>query len=62
MSADRAGITRGDVVVGADGAPVATLDDLHAAVDAAGAGALELEVLRGSERVTLRVEGEEVHA
>ena len=60
--ADRAGITRGDVVVGADGTPVATLDDLHAAVDAAGAGALELEVLRGSERVTLRVEGEEVHA
>ena len=61
-AADRAGITRGDVVVGADGTPVATLDDLHAAVDAAGAGALELEVLRGSERVTLRVEGEEVHA
>ena len=61
-AADRAGITRGDVVVGADGTPVATLDDLHAAVDAAGDGALELEVLRGSERVTLRVEGEEVHA
>ena len=60
--ADRAGITRGDVVVGADGTPVATLDDLHAAVDAAGAGALELEVLRGSERMTLRVEGEAVQA
>ena len=60
--ADRAGITRGDVVVGADGTPVATLDDLHAAVDAAGARALELEVLRGSERMTLRVEGEAVQA
>ena len=46
----------------ADGAAVTGLDDLHAAVDAAGRGALELEVLRGSERVTLRVEGEEVHA
>ena len=60
--ADRAGITRGDVVVGADGTPVTGLDDLHAAVDAAGRGALELEVLRGADRVTLRVEGEEAHA
>jgi serine protease Do len=60
--AERAGIARGDVVVAADGTPVTGLDDLHAAVDAAGRGALELEVLRGADRVTLRVEGEEVHA
>jgi serine protease Do len=60
--ADRAGITRGDVVVAADGTAVTGLDDLHAAVDAAGHGPLELEVLRGTDRVTLRVEGEEVHA
>jgi hypothetical protein len=31
-------------------------------VDATGRGALELEVLRGADRVTLRVEGEEVRA
>jgi serine protease Do len=60
--AERAGIARGDVVVAADGTPVTGLDDLHAAVDAAGRGALELEVLRGADRVTLRVGGEEVHA
>jgi len=60
--ADRAGFAHGDVVVAADGAAVTGLDDLHAAVDAVGRGALEVEVLRGTERLTLRVEGEEVHA
>ena len=61
-AADRAGVARGDVVVGAGGTVVTGLDDLHAAVDAAGKGPLDLELLRGSDRVTLRVEGEEVPA
>ncbi len=60
--ADRAGITRGDVVVGANGTAVTGLDDLHGAVDAAGPGPLELDLLRGTDRLTLRVEGEEVEA
>ena len=61
-AAERAGVARGDVVVGAGGTVVTGLDDLHAAVDAAGQGPLDLDLLRGSARVTLRVEGEEVPA
>jgi serine protease Do len=50
-----AGLTRGDLVVAAGGTPVAGLDDLHAAIDAAGASALPLELLRGAERITVEV-------
>jgi serine protease Do len=53
--AEAAGLTRGDVVVAAGGTRVAGLDDLHAAIDAAGAGALALELLRGADRVTVEV-------
>jgi S1-C subfamily serine protease len=60
--AARAGIARGDVVVGAGGSPVARLDDLHAAIDAAGRAPLALEVLRGADRLTVEIEGEEVPA
>jgi len=57
-----AGVVRGDVVVGAGGAPVASLDDLYAAVDAAGDAPIQLELLRGTERVAVQVHGEEVRA
>jgi serine protease Do len=57
-----AGIARGDLVVAAGGREVTGLDDLHAAVDAAGAEALTLELLRGGERLTVAVAGEEVTA
>jgi serine protease Do len=50
-----AGLARGDVVVAAGGTPVAGLDDLHAAIDDAGSGALRLELLRGTERVSVEV-------
>ncbi|MEA2177343.1 MAG: serine protease Do, partial [Solirubrobacteraceae bacterium] len=60
--AARAGIARGDLVVAAGGAAVKGLDDLHAAVDAAGGAALALEVLRGPARLEIEVEGEEVRA
>jgi S1-C subfamily serine protease len=60
--AARAGLARGDLVVAAGGAAVTGLDDLHAAVDAAAGAPLSLEVMRGPERVTVAVEGEEVTA
>jgi S1-C subfamily serine protease len=60
--AAHAGVARGDVVVAAGGAPVAGLDDLHAAIDAAGGGGLQIEVLRGTERVAVEVGGEGVPA
>jgi serine protease Do len=60
--AARAGVSRGDLVVGAGGSAVAGLDDLHAAVDDAGGGPLALELLRGTEHVTVEVQGEEVLA
>ena len=50
-----AGLTRGDLVVAAGGMPVAGLDDLHAAIDAAGSGGLPLELLRGTERIAVEV-------
>jgi serine protease Do len=54
-AAARAGLARGDVVVGAGGTPVTTLDDLHTAVDAAGDGPVSLELLRGTDRLTVAV-------
>ena len=61
-AAAQAGVARGDLVVRAGGSPVTSLDDLYAAVDAAGEGPLELEVLRGTERLTVLIPGEAVPA
>ena len=49
-----AGVQVGDLVVGAAGAPVVTVDDLHRALDAAGT-TLELALARGSDDVTVTV-------
>ena len=46
--AARAGVQVGDLVVGAGGAEVTTVDDLHQALDAA-TGALELRLVRGTD-------------
>src|SRR3954463_4669721 len=47
-AADRAGLERGDLVVGAAGPEVRTIGDLHRAVSHAG-GALRLDVVRGAD-------------
>jgi S1-C subfamily serine protease len=53
-AADAAGLTRGDLIVEAAGRPVASIDDLYAALDAAEpATPLTLAVLRGADRVEL---------
>jgi S1-C subfamily serine protease len=49
-----AGVQAGDLVVGAGGAPVASVDDLHRALDAAG-DTLELALVRGNEDLTVVV-------
>ena len=54
-AAERAGLERGDLIVGAGDGPVERLDDLHAAVDGAD-GDLELTVVRGTEEREVRVE------
>ena len=46
--AERAGLQRGDLLVRAGERPLASVDDLFDALDAAGA-ALELGVVRGSD-------------
>jgi DNA-binding MarR family transcriptional regulator len=51
---DRAGIERGDLVVGAAGAEVRTIGDLHRAVRAAG-GTLKLDVVRGVDERAVEV-------
>jgi serine protease Do len=50
-----AGLTRGDLVIAAGGRPVTALDDLLDALEGA-SGALELTILRGTERRTVAVE------
>jgi serine protease Do len=55
-AADRAGLERGDLLVAARGKDLERIDDLYAALDAPGAGALELTVLRGSDERTLEVD------
>src|SRR6185312_6990638 len=46
-----AGVEPGDLIVAAGGSPVATIDDLHAALDGAGEAAIVLALVRGeSER------------
>lgn len=52
--AQRAGLTRGDLITTASGAPVRSLGDLERAVRAAD-GPLALDVLRGAEPVSLEV-------
>jgi S1-C subfamily serine protease len=58
--AEKTGLTRGDVIVGFDGAPVAGIDDLHRLLtsDRVGTRVL-LEVLRGTGKITLEVIPEE---
>ena len=46
--ASRAGVARGDLLVAAEGRPLAAVDDLFDALDAAG-GAMTLTVVRGTE-------------
>ena len=49
-AAERAGLQRGDLIVGAGGAEVDRVDTLYAALDAARAsGALELKIVRGTD-------------
>ena len=55
-AADRAGLQRGDLITEAGGQATAGADDLHAALDAAGAGgSLTLTVIRGTEERTVSV-------
>jgi serine protease Do len=50
------GLTRGDLIVAAGGAPVESIDALLAAIDAVGpTGTLSLTVLRGAEETTVEV-------
>jgi serine protease Do len=60
--AARAGLERGDLLVELNGKPLEGLDELYAALDGAGADALELTVLRGTEQRTVRVEFGEASA
>src|SRR5580698_8457303 len=53
--AARAGITRGDLIVGAAGRPVRTPDDLFDALRAAPGGTIELNLIRGTDELTVRV-------
>jgi serine protease Do len=52
--ADRAGVTRGDLVVALDGHDIAGIDDLYAVLDGA-RGATTLLVVRGAEELELEV-------
>jgi serine protease Do len=52
--AERAGVERGDLVVGAGGAPVESIDALYAALDGAG-DTLALAIVRGTEELELTV-------
>jgi S1-C subfamily serine protease len=53
-AAERAGLTRGDLIASAGGQTVESIDDLYTALDAADpAGDLELEIMRGAERLNV---------
>jgi serine protease Do len=55
--ADRAGIRQGDLVVSAGGTPLLGVDDLAAALEAAGADAtVEIVVVRAADELTLAVD------
>ena len=52
----RAGLRQGDLIVGAGGQDVASVDDLHDALDAVPDGeALTLQVVRGTDELDVRV-------
>ena len=53
---DRAGLRQGDLIVAAGDRDVATVDDLHAALDTVGPGeTLALRIVRGTEELDVRV-------
>jgi serine protease Do len=54
-----AGVEPGDLIVAAGGRPVASIDDLHAALDGAGAGELALGLVRGDAEREVAVTAEE---
>lgn len=55
-AAERAGLAEGDLLVGAGGRPLTTVDDLYDALDALEPGAtLEVVVVRGTEERTVTV-------
>jgi serine protease Do len=51
--AERSGIARGDVIVTVNGTPLTGPDPLYAALDRADGRELELDVVRGTDRLTL---------
>jgi serine protease Do len=53
--AARAGLAAGDLIVAAGGQPSRTIDDLFDALQAAGSGTIELNVVRGAEARTVQV-------
>jgi serine protease Do len=53
--AARAGLAKGDQIVAAGGRPTSTPDDLFDALQAAGGGAVELTILRGTDERTVQV-------
>jgi S1-C subfamily serine protease len=53
--AARAGLAAGDLIVTAGGQPTRTIDDLFDALQAAGSGAIELNLMRGVEERTVQV-------
>jgi serine protease Do len=55
--AQRAGVTRGDLIVAASGQPIGGLDSLYEALDAAASeGKLELTVVRGTDEHAVSVD------
>ena len=53
--AARAGIARGDLIVAAAGHPIRTPDDLFDALQAAPGGTIELNLIRGTDELTIQV-------
>ncbi len=53
--AARAGLAAGDLIVAAGGQPARTVDDLFDALQAAGSGTIELNLVRGAEERTVQV-------
>jgi serine protease Do len=58
--AARAGLAAGDLITGAAGRPVTSIDDLFSALPAAPGGTVELNVVRGTEERTVQVTFEAV--
>jgi serine protease Do len=58
--AEAGGVLTGDVVVAMNGLPVQSVDDLHRLLSEVDVGSLmRLEVLRGTERLTVEIEAGE---